>query len=103
MAEKTADKPSTEKLVLFNHSRNPYHLQNGPDGEKRRFEVGASLECLDKAEYDMLKNYKGISTTAQAAPGLSAHIDRLTAEKNAAVEEVADLKKQLEKFQSKGK
>ena len=114
MAEKTAEKTYTDKFVLFNHSRNPFHLKDGPPydvvdgkpttkGVKRRFEVGASLECLDQAEYDLLKGYKGVSTTAQAAPGLSSHIERLTAEKNAAIDEVADLKRRLEKFESKGK
>lgn len=100
MAEKTA-----EKLVLFNHSRNPYHLKNGPDGEKRIFAVGSSLECADKEEYDMLKNYRGVSTTQQAAPGLSAHIEKLNADKAALTDEVASLKEQLEKFQDhkKGK
>jgi hypothetical protein len=102
-AEKSAEKASTEKLVLFNHSRNPYHLKNGANGETRIFAVGSSLECEDRAEYDFLKNYRGVTTTQQSAPGLHAHVQKLEADKAAALEEVAELKKQLEKFQSKGK
>jgi len=114
-AEKApAAKASTEKFILFNNSRNPYHLKDGPPyeviegkptakGVQRIFTVGSSLECLDKEEYEMLKNYRGVTTTQQTAPGLHAHVQKLEAEKSAALDEVAELKKQLEKFQSKGK
>lgn len=107
MAEKTAEKPSG-KLLLFNHSRNPFHLKPAPvkEGEtpvKRVWPVGAPLECIDQAEYDQMKQYKGVGTTQQVAPTLQAAVIRLEQEKAALLDEKADLLKQLEKFQSKGK
>ena len=98
MAEKIAEKPAGGKLVLFNHSRNPFRLKDGPNGEKRMFAVGAQLECVDQAEYDGLKNYKGVGTAQMVAPSLQNRIIALESEKKALTDEVASLKKQLEKF-----
>lgn len=100
--EKSAEAAPSGKLILFNYSKNPYHLKDGPNGEKRIFAVGSSLECADRAEYDQLKKYKGMNTTQQFAPGLNTHIIKLEAEKAALVDEVAELKKQVERYQ-KGK
>lgn len=96
-------KAATGKLMLFNHSKNPYHLGTNPDGTQRVFQVGKSLECKDQAEYDFLKNYKGVSTTAQVAPGLSVHIQSLNDKISAQAEEIAALKEQNSKFAGKGK
>lgn len=101
MAEK-AEKPAG-KLILFNHSRNAYILGKNEDGSRRMFAIGASMECKDQAEFDRLKNYKGVSTTAQVAPSLQGHISRLETEKNELQEKVASLEKQLEKFAKKEK
>lgn len=112
MAEKTAEKPAGGKLVLFNHGRNPIHLKDGPpyekvDGKdttrgiKRIFAVGDQIECIDQAEYDMLKNYKGIATSQQVAPSLQGLIIKLESEKVSLTQEVEGLRKQLEKFQDK--
>jgi hypothetical protein len=99
MAEKEKhEKASSEKMVLFNNSRNPFKLKDG-----RTFGIGESLEFTDAAEYEQLKKYRGVTTTKQFAPGLSAHIEQLEADKAAALSEVETLKKQLEKFQSKGR
>ncbi len=105
MAETKEKEPkgSTEKLILFNHSKNPYNLGKNEDGSVRWFRVGDSMECKDKAEYDMLKNYKGISTTKQVAPGLSAHVQSLNDKIASQQEEIDALRKQNEKFQTKGK
>lgn len=100
MAEKTLEKPSA-KLTLFNHSKNPYHLGTNPDGTARIFRVGQSMECKDQAEYDALKNYKGVGTTAMVAPGLSAHIQTLNDKIAAQQEEIVELRKLNEKFQDK--
>ena len=103
-AEKEVEKPAeraTGKLLLFNHSKNPYHLGKNPDGSERWFRQGASMDCKDQAEYDFLKNYKGVGTTQQVAPGLQAHVQQLETEKTALKDEVADLRKQLEKYQDK--
>ncbi len=105
MAEKDKEKAekSSEKLMLFNHSRNPFNLGKNEDGTVRWFLVGHSMECKDKAEYDLLRNYKGVSTTKQVSPGLDAHVQSLRSEineKNALIEEQ---RKRLEKFESKGK
>ncbi len=102
-ADAAAPKGGGAKLVLFNHSKNPYHLKNGPNGEKRLFEVGSQIECVDQAEYDFLKNYKGVATSQQVAPSLQNHIVKLETEKADLQSEVETLKKQLEKFQGKGK
>jgi len=99
MSEKEKhEKASSEKMVLFNNSRNPFKLKDG-----RTFGIGDSLEFTDAAEYEQLKKYKGVSTTKQFAPGLSAHIEKLSADKAQLQDEVDTLKKQLEKFQSKGR
>lgn len=106
-AEKKADaaapKAGTGKLTLFNHSKNPYHLGTNPDGTPRVFHVGKSLECKDQAEYDALRVYKGMSTTAQVAPGLTVHIQSLNDKIAAQAEEIEALKKQNEKFGGKGR
>jgi len=99
MSEKTVEKPAG-KLILFNHSRNPYHLGKNADGSQRIFAVGESIECIDQAEYDMLKNYKGVGTTQQVAPSLQAHVSKLESEKAALTDEVEALRKQLEKFKA---
>ena len=101
MAEKTAEKPAAGKLVLFNHSRNPYKLKDGPNGEKRVFVVGAQIECLDEEEYKFLKNYKGIGTSQQVAPSLQNLIVKLESEKKALEEEVVGLREQLDKYSAK--
>ncbi len=100
-AESRASKAG--KLVLFNHSKNPYELGKNEDGTRRMFLVGSSIECKDQAEYDMLRNYRGVGTTAQVAPNLQAHVDSLQEKINTQASENAELKKQLEKFQAKGK
>lgn len=101
MAE-TKEKPAG-KLVLFNHSRNPFVLGKNADGTRRMFHVGSSIECKDQAEYDQLRAYRGITTTAQVAPTLQAHVDKLEAEKATLTGRVAELEEQLEKFKTKGK
>lgn len=93
---------SAEKLILFNHSRNPYNLGKDAKGEVRWFRVGDSIECKDQAEFDMLRNYKGVSTTKQVSPTLSAHVQTLNDKISAQQEEIEALKKQNEKF-TKGK
>jgi hypothetical protein len=113
-AEKDAAKSSSGKLLLFNQSKNPYHLKDGPpwvekevDGKKvkvgttkRIFHIGASIECLDQEEYDMLSNYKGVGTTKQVAPSLDGRIRQLESEKSVLADEVAALKSQLAKFET---
>jgi hypothetical protein len=103
MPEKNDEKPAkgAGKLTLFNHSRNPYHLGKNADGTERWFRIGKSIECVDQKEYDMLKNYKGVATTQQVAPGLQAHVQNLQEKIAAQNEEIAELKKQAEKFQDK--
>ncbi len=105
MSEK-ADKPEKHdkpagKLILFNNSRNAYILGKNEDGSRRMFAIGASIECKDQAEYDRLRGYRGVSTTAQVAPGLNAHLGKLESEKAELQEKVASLEKQLEKYTSK--
>ncbi len=116
MAE-TTEEQLPDKLILFNNSRNPYHLKDGPPyvdkkigtetikvGMTRRFfEVGTSIECLDAEEYNLLRSFKGISTTKQAIPGVQNYIDSLTAEIATHKETIADLRGQLEKSCKKGK
>ncbi len=102
MAEKSQDK-SAEKLVLFNHGRNPFDLGKNPDGSRRMFNVGESMECIDKAEYDRLKAYKGVGTTQQIAPSLQAHVLQLEAEKAALKEEVESLRERAEKLDASAK
>ncbi len=99
MAEKT--EKSVEKLILFNHSRNPYNLGKNEDGSVRWFKVGESIECKDKAEYDMLRNYKGVSTTKQVSPNLAAHVQSLNDQIAELKEKNAALEKQNEKFKGK--
>lgn len=101
MAE-TKEKGSTEKLILFNHSKNPYNLGKNEDGTQRVFRIGESMECKDEAEFKALRNYKGVSTTKQVAPGLSAHVQSLNDKISAQQEEIEALRKQNEKF-TKGK
>ncbi len=106
MAEKTVEK-SAGKLVLFNHSRNPFRLKDGPPAEKggtpvkRIWAVGSQIECLDQAEYDLLKNYRGVGTSQQVAPSLHARVldlEKQVAEKQA---EIENLTEHLEKFKEK--
>lgn len=106
MAEKSDEKPAAKpagKLILFNHSKNPYILGKNPDGSRRMFKIGDSIECKDQTEFDRLRTYRGVSTTGQVAPSLHAHVTRLESEKVAAQEEIAELKKRLEKFEKKEK
>ncbi len=99
----TPAKAAGGKLILFNQSKNPYHLKPGPNGEKRLFAVGTQIEALDQAEYDFLRNYKGVGTTAQVAPSLQNVISKLESDKAALEAEVADLRAYKEKFDKKGK
>lgn len=100
MTEKTAEKHAG-KLVLFNHGRNPFFLGKNADGSKRMFEVGQSLECKDQAEYDRLKQYKGVVTTQQVAPALQSHVTNLETQIQQQKEELDTLRKQNEKFVEK--
>ncbi len=98
----TKEKPAG-KLILFNHSKNPYLLGKNADGTKRIFAVGESIECKDQAEYDQLRAYRGVSTTAQVAPGLNTYVAKLEAEKAELQQRVAELESQQEKFKKKEK
>ncbi len=95
-AEKSAEKQSA-KLILFNHSKNPFTLKDGPNKEKRTLKVGQSIECLDQTEYDQLRKYRGVGTTAQVSPDLGRYVVDLESQVTSLKEEIADLKKQLGK------
>src|SRR4051812_5071804 len=98
MAEK---EKASGKLTLWNYSKNPHVLRDGPNGEKRSLPVGGSIEALDDKEFEQLKKYPGFRTSAMVAPGMSATIDQLESKIEDQKAEIAELKKANDKYKRK--